>query len=128
MSNTSIMFKYLVCQITLSILTFLLLHYFKIGSYQTNISIVIFFLLFTLFTCKIIYKSNKKLFISVKITLNLLLLFELFKFIEFKLGFLPLYSELPIISAVFSFLVIVIYVVMINVLCSVIYHFKIKNT
>jgi len=124
MSNTNSLLKHIIFQIILTILIFSILHFFNFNNVITHNAIIIFFLLFTIYLSRILYKSNKRINLSVRLIFNLFLLFESFKYVEFKMGFLPHYNEVPIISAVFSFLIIVIYVVALNLICRCIYYFE----
>ena len=68
--------------------------------------------------CSNILKSEKMFHTSLWIGLSLCFLFETSKYIEYRLGFLPNYGDVPIMVSIFlSIVTIFIYVCVLYVVC-----------
>jgi len=95
---------------------------------QSNIEIILEILLLTGLSfgmCRYILKSNKMIYTSLWICLSLVFLFEVSKYIDYLLGFLPHYGDVPIlISITLTLLVTVVYVTILYLLCVMSPNFR----
>lgn len=68
--------------------------------------------------CRAILKSNQKLHTALWSAVSLFILFELTKYLEYACGYLPNYTDLPILfSLLFSFTAILIYTAILYLIC-----------
>ena len=68
--------------------------------------------------CRAILKSNQKLHTALWSAVSLFILFELTKYLEYTCGYLPNYTDLPILfSLLFSFTAILIYTAILYLIC-----------
>ena len=101
---------------------------------QSDIEItleILFLLGLSLGMCYYILKSNNMINSSIWMGLSLCFLFEISKYVEHLLGFLPNYGDVPIIiSILLSFVVISLYMSVLYVICLFLKKIKcrIKNT
>lgn len=88
---------------------------------QTNIEIILEIVLFlglSFSMCYYILKTKKMLIASLLMGLSLWILFEISKYVEYLMGFLPHYGDVPIIvSLILSLMGILIYMSVLYLLC-----------
>jgi len=88
---------------------------------QSNIEIILEILLLlglSFGMCRYILKSDKMIYISLWIWLSLSFLFEISKYVEHLLGFLPHYGDVPIlISIALTLVAVAIYVSILYLIC-----------
>ena len=93
----------------------------RVFYFQSNIEVILgFFLLLGLSfgMCRYILKSNKMINTSLFASLSLCFLFEISKYIEHLIGFLPHYGDVPlIISIPLSLVAAFVYISILYLIC-----------
>ena len=110
--------KVILLQVTFIALIFCIRHYINIPVNTKEILGIVLLLGFSFGMCRYILKSKGMLLTSFLMGISLFVVFEVAKIMEFQLGWLPRYNDVPIlISMLLSLVVILAYMCILYLIC-----------